>query len=125
MTVPLPALPAGPAAASVVADRLGGVDVADVAGEVDAVNAMCITRWGKRPAVAAYAADGCTVVEWGAWPADTVAGANMLAVRIYNRRNSPAGVQSFGAEGAAYVSRNDPDVAQLLQLGAYTPPRVG
>jgi hypothetical protein len=124
-----PALPDGPATSAAVAAKLGGVDVADVDGEVAAVNAMCAGRWGKRPPVVAYVVDPVTgdqvVSEWGDWQADTVAGANLLAVRLYSRRNSPAGVAVFGAEGAAYVSRNDPDVAQLLQLGSYTPPRVG
>jgi hypothetical protein len=101
------------------------VPVDDVAGEVAAVNGMCVHRWGKRPRVESYAEDGVTVAAWGDWPADVVAGANLLAIRLFSRRNSPAGVAVFGAEGAAYVSRNDPDVAQLLQLGAYTQPRVG
>lgn len=126
MTTPLSApLPEGPAAASAVATVLGGVDPDTVAGEVAAVNAMCVDRWGKRPPVAAVDVDGVTVAAWGAWQADTVAGANLLAIRLVSRRNSPSGVAVFGAEGAAYVSRNDPDVAQLLQLGAYMQPRVG
>jgi hypothetical protein len=49
----------------------------------------------------------------------------MLAGRLWRRRNSPAGVESFAGDAAVYVSRNDPDVAQLLGLGAYTPPAVG
>lgn len=125
MTSPSPALPPGPATAETVAGRLGGVATDDVADIVAAVNAMCAGRWGKRPPVAAYADDGVTVAEWGAWQPDTVEGANMLAIRLYNRRNSPAGVATFGAEGAAYITRNDPDVAMLLQIGSYAPPQVG
>jgi hypothetical protein len=112
VTDPSPA-PDGPAAASVVATRLGGVDVDDVAGEVAAVNSLCVGRWGVRPK-----ADGN-------WRPEHVQGANMLAVRLVNRRNSPAGVAAFGAEGAAYVQRNDPDVAMLLGIGSYAPPQVG
>lgn len=59
------------------------------------------------------------------WPARVVMGASMLAARLYRRRNSPAGVEAMTDQGAAYVTRNDPDVAQLLQLGAYQKPMVG
>jgi hypothetical protein len=59
------------------------------------------------------------------WPARHVLGATMLAGRLWRRRNSPAGVESFAGDAAVYVSRNDPDVAQLLGLGAYAPPAVG
>lgn len=59
------------------------------------------------------------------WPARVVQGATMLATRIHRRRLSPAGVEAFGADGPVYVQRNDPDVALLLALGAYTRPAVG
>ena len=64
-------------------------------------------------------------VDAAAWPARVTLGANMLGARLFRRRNSPTGVETFGADGPAYVSRNDPDVAQLLQIGAYTKPAVG
>lgn len=48
----------------------------------------------------------------------------MLAARIYRRRNSPAGVESFGELGPVYVSRYDPDLAMLLGLGTYRRPEV-
>lgn len=51
--------------------------------------------------------------------ADVVQGSVMLAARITRRRNSPAGVESFGELGATYVSRYDPDLDRLLRLGAY------
>lgn len=51
--------------------------------------------------------------------ADVVHGAVMLAARIVRRRNSPAGVESFGELGATYVSRYDPDIDRLLGLGEY------
>lgn len=56
---------------------------------------------------------------------DVVHGANMLAARLFRRRNSPSGVEAFGSDGAVYVSRNDPDVAQLLGLGSWARPQVG
>lgn len=59
------------------------------------------------------------------WPDDVTLGATMLAARLWRRRNSPEGVATFGADGALYVSRTDPDIAQLLQLGQYAPPVVG
>lgn len=59
------------------------------------------------------------------FPARVVQGADMLAARVFKRRNSPDGVQAMTDEGASYVSRSDPDVAQLLRIGAYAKPSVG
>lgn len=59
------------------------------------------------------------------WPADIVRGATMLAGRLHKRQGSPDGLAAFGDMGAVYVSRNDPDVALLLQLGAHRKPAVG
>lgn len=59
------------------------------------------------------------------WPDRLVTGGTMLAARLVRRRNSPSGVEALTDQGAAYVSRNDPDIAQLLKIGAYAPPRVG
>lgn len=56
---------------------------------------------------------------------NVVEGANMLAGRLFTRRNSPNGVAAFGEMGPVYVSRNDPDVAMLLGLGSYAGPQVG
>lgn len=69
----------------------------------------------------------CSQVAVGAeaWPDRIVAGATMLAARLVRRRNTPSGVESFSSDGLAYVSRNDPDVGQLLELGVHTPPTVG
>jgi hypothetical protein len=61
---------------------------------------------------------------WTAAP-DVVEGATMLAARLFRRKESPAGVESMGPAGVAYVVRNDPDVALLLQLGPYAGPEVG
>ena len=61
----------------------------------------------------------------GEWAAHHRYGATLLAARFYRRKDSPAGFQMQGMEAAVYVSRNDPDIAQLLGLGAFAPPRVG
>jgi len=59
------------------------------------------------------------------WPANVTEGAIMLAARLHRRRNSPGGVESFNEMGPVYVSRRDPDIAMLLGLSEWTPPRVG
>lgn len=105
--------PSGPALAERVAARVGKAEPDTEVAEVTAAVNRFVRRWHAVPP------------EGTAWPEDTVTGAHLLAVRLYRRRNSPSGVETFGAEGAAYVSRNDPDVAMLLQLGAYAPPWVG
>ena len=87
----------------------------DTVGQlVDAVNSQ-VRTWPV-----ASAADGAAE-----WPAHVVTGATMLAARLFRRRNSPGGVEAFGQDGAAYVMRTDPDVAQLLGLGGWSPPVVG
>lgn len=58
-------------------------------------------------------------------PENVVRGAVMLAGRIVRRRNSPAGVETFGELGATYVARYDPDIEMLLGLGRYRPLVVG
>lgn len=62
---------------------------------------------------------------WDAWPERVELGAVMLAARLFRRRDTPSGVQTFGDYGPVYVQRNDPDIAQLLQLGNYKRPAVG
>lgn len=60
------------------------------------------------------------------WSDKVKLGATMLAARLVRRRNSPQGVAAFTEQGgAAYVSRTDPDVAQMLRIGAYAAPQVG
>lgn len=94
-----------------VREYLGTTGAADdgLAPVVTAVNAL-IVRWFG---------------EADEWDDDIVTGATMLAARIWRRRNSPAGVESFGELGPIYVQRNDPDIAILLGLGNYTRPAVG
>lgn len=57
----------------------------------------------------------------GAWAADTWLGATMLGARLVRRRNSPAGIESWTSDVAAYVRNQDPDVASLLRLDARRP----
>lgn len=59
------------------------------------------------------------------WPERIVRGATMLGARLYRRRNSPAGVEAFGSEGAIYVQRMDFDIAALLQIGPSQPMTLG
>lgn len=60
-----------------------------------------------------------------AWPPTVTKGATMLATRLWRRKDSPSGVEAFTDAGAIYVSRNDPDIGMLLELGNYTRPAVG
>jgi hypothetical protein len=59
------------------------------------------------------------------WPSRIMRGADMLGARLFRRKNSPSGVEAFSADGAVYVSRNDPDIGMLLQLGRNAKPGVG
>lgn len=80
---------------------------------------LAVNRKVRRWPIARYAAN------LPEWPEDIVEGSMMLAARLYRRRNSPSGVESFGAEGAVYVQRHDPDIAMLLELGTHAGPQVG
>lgn len=64
-------------------------------------------------------------VDAAQWPERIAHGATMLAARLFRRKGSPAGVESFTGMGAAYVMRTDPDIAMLLKLGAWQRPAVG
>lgn len=59
------------------------------------------------------------------WPVSIQLGATMLCCRLFRRKNSPAGVEAFGSQGAVYVQRSDPDIAQLLRIGSWSAPGVG
>ena len=108
---------AGPTTPELVAAwlQLGGegAGIEKVTPTVAAVNVVC-RRFLELPA-------GAGAV-WG-W--DRTQGATMLAGRLYRRRNSALGMATFEGEGASYVMRNDPDIALLLEIGAYSPPRIG
>lgn len=53
----------------------------------------------------------------------TKAGALMLAMRIYERRDSRSGVLTIG-DSASYIARFDPDIARLLKIDAFQKPKV-
>lgn len=59
------------------------------------------------------------------WPDNWRLGTIMLIARFDRRRNSPAGVDTVTEMGPVYVSRRDPDVAQLLEIGTWSRPVVG
>lgn len=126
MTVPSPETVAGlptPGPATVPAVKVH-LDIDDARDDarltsiVAAVNA--IVRALPVARVAAGAED---------WSGDevqhVVEGATMLAARLWRRKDSPDGIAAFGEAGPVYVQRNDPDIAMLLQLGAYARPAVG
>lgn len=58
------------------------------------------------------------------WPDDVRLGATMLAARLYRRRNTPSGVESF-TDQVVYLPRRDADVDMLLHIGFYALPAVG
>lgn len=105
-----PVSPVGPATVGEVAAWLAvpenNPERGYIATVVPAVNAWIATF---------HTADPVT----GLYRGDVVQGAVMLAARLTRRRNSPAGVESFGELGATYVSRYDADLDRLLGLGAY------
>lgn len=102
--------------------RLNQQDTTDDA-LIQAVSAMtepyvqrCRPEWllpsGSDPAQLTYQPD-----------AETYQGAVMYAAREYRRRNSPAGIETFG-ETTSFVSRYDPDIDRALQTGSYARPVV-
>lgn len=117
-------LPAtGPVTLAAVKTELGYTSVdaardARLQTRVDAVNA-----WVRSMPVASDALTYGTPPP--AWPPYVTLGALMLTTRLWRRKDSPSGVEAFTDAGAVYVSRTDPDVAQLLRIGSFTPPQVG
>lgn len=69
--------------------------------------------------------EGWKGVELADWPDSWRLGTIMLIARFDRRRNSPAGVDTITEMGPVYVSRRDPDVAQLLEIGTWSRPVVG
>lgn len=114
--------PPGPATLDAVRRHLRMTTNADDDLIQDAVDAANMFVWRLPARNYPYAAPTAEDM----WAADQTQGAVMLAARLYRRRNSPAGVESFSdLGGAVYVQRNDPDIALLLGIGAYARPRTG
>jgi hypothetical protein len=99
-------------------------DTDDAAIDLVTAAVNSVIRTGKAAEDAALPA-APTEEEPGEWPARISYGATLLGARWFRRKNSPAGVEAFGELGALYVMRNDPDIAQLLRLGAFAVPGVG
>lgn len=129
---PLPAN--GPASLPAVKAQLGITDDRSdtlLAQLVDTVNALLCgidTPAGTPTATTAWpvtrAARGHA--DWNAPELKSlVTGASMLVARLYQRRNSPLGYEQVGELSAVYVTRNDPDLAMLLQLGSWRGPGLG
>lgn len=115
--------PAGPASLAAVKTELRLTDTTDDAhllSITQTVNALV-----RRSVSARKSSDPARDPADRGWYPPTVRGAVMLAARLYARRNSPAGVESFGELGPVYISRNDPDVAMLLEIGQFAPPMIG
>lgn len=66
-----------------------------------------------------------TTDEGEVWAETTTMAAVMFAARLYNRRNSPNGIEAMNEMGTTYVTRYDPDVARMLRLDDHRTPRVG
>lgn len=60
----------------------------------------------------------------GTWKATTKLGALMYASRLYQRKNSPGGIEAVG-EVTTYVSRYDADISRLLNIDSFKKPLVG
>lgn len=119
--MPFPA--EGPTSPELVKGYLSIDDATDDAPIGDAVAAVNQYVREDVPIAQAFNLDPAPA-DWSGSPR-IVQGATMLAARIFRRRSSPDGVAAFGDGGTAYVQRNDPDVAQLLRVGAYARPTVG
>lgn len=57
--------------------------------------------------------------------AEVYQGAVMYAARLLRRRNSPAGVESFGDVGIMFVTKYDADIERALRTGNATVPGAG
>jgi hypothetical protein len=55
------------------------------------------------------------------WPGRAIQAALLLAGRLYGRRNSVEGLAGYADMGAVPISRTDPDVMVLLELGPNQP----
>jgi hypothetical protein len=92
-------------------------EVGRVCAMTEAHVERCRPEWGSTegdPPVSTYAPD-----------AETYQGAVMYAARELRRRNSPAGVETFGDVGVSFVAKYDPDIDRALCTGGYLRPGVG
>jgi hypothetical protein len=55
--------------------------------------------------------------------AEAYQGGVMYAAREYRRRNSPAGIETFG-DTTSFVTRYDTDIERALHTGAWAPPVI-
>jgi hypothetical protein len=102
--------------------RLNNEDASDhalilaVSEQTEAYAERCRPEWivtdPESPDVGKYVPD-----------AETYQGARMYAAREYRRRNSPAGIETFG-DVTSFVSRYDPDIDRALQTGSYARPVI-
>jgi hypothetical protein len=122
--MPFPAT--GPASRSTVKVLLG---VADADNTQDALIDMYVAATNvlvKGLPVAQSANTDPAPADWtNPSLSAVVLGADQLAARLYRRKDSAEGVSAIGSANPVYVLRDDPDLAQLLQVGAYEKPSVG
>jgi len=94
------------------------------AGQDDDLIAMCCSA-------AAVTVERCRPDMWSADEPpvyrpdpEVYQGSVMFSAKVYRRRNSPAGVESFG-ESVIYTSTKDAEVAIFLRQGQFAMPAVG
>ncbi len=56
---------------------------------------------------------------------ETYQGAVMYAAKVCRRRNSPAGVETFGDAGIVFTPKFDAEVDRALHTGGFLHPAVG
>lgn len=125
---PVAGLPAGPATEARVRE-LVGLDADDHADDlsleaaINSVNAAIVTWTCSEAFITGLPpVDERDDIDW---PWRLVQGGTQLAAKVFSRRNSLEGVTTFGVEGVAYVQRNDPEIAMMLNLGQWRIPKVG
>lgn len=128
----VPGLPTtGPVSLTTLKSELGYTSVDAARDARLAVRVNAVNLWVRQLAIASDSLTFGTPAYPTApgpppqWPDYVTLGGTMLAARLWRRKDSPSGVEAFTDQGAVYVSRNDPDVAQLLGIGTFTPPVVG
>ena len=119
MTIPAPAYPVGWLLLADVKRQLA-LDNTDTTDDV-LIN-DCIEA--TEPEVCRARPDACIPPSTPADFPDAYRGGVMLAARLVRRRNSPAGIESFG-ESVTYVAAYDPDLDRFLRRGRYRLPGVG